>query len=124
MWHSREAMNEADLSLFAHVVGRPDAHVDLAQAALMIAEAEYPGLDIPSYINALDDVAGAERRVDELGRRLVVELVGGRLVVGLGGGLVARVARGRLGLLGARAARHERAAQRQQEPRAPSLHAH
>ena len=41
-------MNDADLSLFAHVVGRADAQVDLAQAALMIAEAEYPGLDIPA----------------------------------------------------------------------------
>src|SRR6185295_13798791 len=50
-------MDEADLSLFAHVVGRPDAHVDLAQAALMIAEGEYPGLDIPSYILALDRFA-------------------------------------------------------------------
>src|SRR5882672_6160687 len=55
-------MNEADLSLFAHVVGRPDAHVDLAQAALMIAEGEYPGLDIPSYIAALDRFAGRARR--------------------------------------------------------------
>jgi regulator of sirC expression with transglutaminase-like and TPR domain len=55
-------MNEADLSLFAHVVGRPDAHVDLAQAALMIAEGEYPGLDIPAYIAALDRFAARARR--------------------------------------------------------------
>jgi regulator of sirC expression with transglutaminase-like and TPR domain len=55
-------MNEADLSLFAHVVGRPDATVDLAQAALMIAEGEYPGLDIPSYIAALDRFAARARR--------------------------------------------------------------
>jgi len=55
-------MNPADLSLFAHVVGRPDAHVDLAQAALMIAECEYPGLDIPSYISALDRFAARARR--------------------------------------------------------------
>jgi regulator of sirC expression with transglutaminase-like and TPR domain len=57
-----QVMNEADLSLFAHVVGRPDAHVDLAQAALMIAEGEYPGLDIPSYIAALDRFAARARR--------------------------------------------------------------
>jgi len=55
-------MNEADLSLFAHVVGRDDAHVDLAQAALMIAEGEYPGLDIPTYIAALDRFGARARR--------------------------------------------------------------
>jgi regulator of sirC expression with transglutaminase-like and TPR domain len=55
-------MDAADLSLFAHVVARPDAHVDLAQAALMIAESEYPDLDIPSYIAALDRFAGRARR--------------------------------------------------------------
>jgi regulator of sirC expression with transglutaminase-like and TPR domain len=55
-------MTEADLSLFAHVVGRDDAHVDLAQAALMIAEGEYPGLDIPAYISALDRFGARARR--------------------------------------------------------------
>jgi regulator of sirC expression with transglutaminase-like and TPR domain len=55
-------MDEADLSLFAHVVGRPDAHVDLAQAALMIAEGEYPNLDIPTYIGTLDRFAARARR--------------------------------------------------------------
>jgi regulator of sirC expression with transglutaminase-like and TPR domain len=55
-------MDAADLSLFAHVVGRPDSHVDLAQAALMIAEGEYPNLDIPAYISALDRFAGKARR--------------------------------------------------------------
>jgi regulator of sirC expression with transglutaminase-like and TPR domain len=55
-------MNATDLSLFAHVVARPDSHVDLAQAALMIAEGEYPNLDIPSYISALDRFAARARR--------------------------------------------------------------
>jgi regulator of sirC expression with transglutaminase-like and TPR domain len=55
-------MNAADLSLFAHVVGRADAQVDLAQAALMIAEAEYPGLDIPTYISTLDRFGARARR--------------------------------------------------------------
>jgi regulator of sirC expression with transglutaminase-like and TPR domain len=55
-------MDAADLSLFAHVVGRPDARVDLAQAALMIAEGEYPRLDIPSYIAALDRFGARARR--------------------------------------------------------------
>jgi regulator of sirC expression with transglutaminase-like and TPR domain len=55
-------MDAADLSLFAHVVGRPDSHVDLAQAALMIAESEYPHLDIPAYMSTLDRVAARVRR--------------------------------------------------------------
>jgi regulator of sirC expression with transglutaminase-like and TPR domain len=49
-------MEAADLSLFAHVVGRA-ANLDLAQAALMIAEAEYPGLDIARYVDMLDNLA-------------------------------------------------------------------
>src|SRR5262245_51631898 len=57
-----QVMDEADLSLFAHVVARPDAHVDLPQAALMIAEGEYPNLDIPSYITAIDRFAARARR--------------------------------------------------------------
>jgi regulator of sirC expression with transglutaminase-like and TPR domain len=55
-------VDSADLSLFAHVVGRPDVHVDLAQAALMIAAGEYPGLDIPAYIAALDRFGARARR--------------------------------------------------------------
>src|SRR5579872_3411441 len=50
------AMEAADLSLFAHVVNRATSR-DLAQAALMVAEAEYPGLDIARYIDMLDTVA-------------------------------------------------------------------
>lgn len=55
-------MNDADLRIFAHVVGRADAQVDLAQASLMIAEAEYPGLDIPAYIATLDRFGARARR--------------------------------------------------------------
>ncbi|HET6279993.1 MAG TPA: transglutaminase-like domain-containing protein [Polyangia bacterium] len=50
-------MEAADLSLFAHVVGRSADDLDLAQAALMVAEAEYPGLDIARYIEMLDQLA-------------------------------------------------------------------
>ncbi len=53
-------MEAADLSLFAHVVRR-GAAMDLAQAALMVAEAEYPGLDIARYIDMLDTLAGRVR---------------------------------------------------------------
>jgi regulator of sirC expression with transglutaminase-like and TPR domain len=54
-------MEAADLSLFAHVVRRATSR-DLAQAALMVAEAEYPGLDIARYIEMLDSLATRVRR--------------------------------------------------------------
>jgi regulator of sirC expression with transglutaminase-like and TPR domain len=59
-------VNAADLSMFSHVVGRPDGEVDLAQAALMIAEAEYPGLDIPAYVGLLDRFGSRARRAISL----------------------------------------------------------
>ena len=54
-------MEAADLSLFAHVVSRATGR-DLAQAALMVAEAEYPGLDIARYIEMLDSLATRVRQ--------------------------------------------------------------
>jgi regulator of sirC expression with transglutaminase-like and TPR domain len=42
--------------MFAHVVGRPDAEIDLAEAALLIAETEYPGLPIARYTGMLDEL--------------------------------------------------------------------
>jgi regulator of sirC expression with transglutaminase-like and TPR domain len=51
----------ADLALFAHVVSRPEDELDLAQAALLIAEPEYPGLDLPHYLDRLDRLAAAAR---------------------------------------------------------------
>src|SRR5262245_21062648 len=51
-----------DLALFAHVVARPEAEVDLAQAALLIAEPEYPGLDVAGYLDRLDGLADEARR--------------------------------------------------------------
>ena len=55
-------MADAELALFAHVARRPDAELDLARAALMIAEPEYPSLDVARYIEALDEL-GAEARI-------------------------------------------------------------
>lgn len=52
----------ADLVLFAHVVRRPEAQLDLAQAALLIAEPRYPGLDIPYYLGLLDKLGDEARR--------------------------------------------------------------
>ena len=54
-------MPRAELTLFAHVAARPDAELDLAQAALLIAEDEYPGLDIAAYVERLDAFGEAAR---------------------------------------------------------------
>ena len=64
-----------DLTLFAHVCARPEAELDLAEAALLIAEAEAPGLDVARYLKLLDELgrraaaavsrcAGDEARVE------------------------------------------------------------
>ena len=54
----------ADLALFAHVVLKPEADLDLVQGALLVAEAEYPNLDIPHYVSKLDELArGARERL-------------------------------------------------------------
>jgi regulator of sirC expression with transglutaminase-like and TPR domain len=48
-------MNERlGLTLFAHVATRPEAELDLAEAALLIAETEAPGVDVVHYTRALD----------------------------------------------------------------------
>jgi regulator of sirC expression with transglutaminase-like and TPR domain len=54
-------MPRAELTLFAHVAARPDAEIDLAQAALLIAEDEYPGLDVAAYIERLDRIGATAR---------------------------------------------------------------
>ncbi len=56
-------MPRAELTLFAHVAARPDAEIDLAQAALLIAEDEYPGLDVAAYIERLDEMGAAARQL-------------------------------------------------------------
>ena len=52
---------EPDRSLadFASAVGRPDAEIRLARAALLIAAAEQPGLDVDGYLGRLDTLADA-----------------------------------------------------------------
>jgi regulator of sirC expression with transglutaminase-like and TPR domain len=49
------------LTLFAHIAARPEAEIDLAEAALLIAEAEYPGLSVARYVRALDDLGRSAR---------------------------------------------------------------
>lgn len=47
--------------LFQHVVDRDDDEIDLAAAALLIAEVEYPGLDVAHYVSVLDAWAESAR---------------------------------------------------------------
>jgi regulator of sirC expression with transglutaminase-like and TPR domain len=55
-------------TLFAHLITLPEAELDLAQAALLIAEGAYPGLDERRYIEVLDDLGrAARRRIDAAG---------------------------------------------------------
>ncbi|EYF04043.1 SirB1 family protein [Chondromyces apiculatus] len=55
-----------DLTLFAHVTARSEDELDLAEAALLIAEAEHPGLDVPRYLAMIDRIgADVRRAVDQ-----------------------------------------------------------
>lgn len=44
---------------FAELALGPDDRIDLAEAALLIAQEEYPSLDIAAYVGRLDDLAAA-----------------------------------------------------------------
>jgi regulator of sirC expression with transglutaminase-like and TPR domain len=48
-------------ALFTHLCARPEAEIDLAEACLLIAEAETPGLDVAHYIRALDALGDEAR---------------------------------------------------------------
>ncbi|MBO3463873.1 transglutaminase family protein, partial [Aetokthonos hydrillicola] len=49
---------------FFQEIQQPDECIDLAKAALYIAQEEYPELDPEEYLNALDTMAGgAEERL-------------------------------------------------------------
>jgi regulator of sirC expression with transglutaminase-like and TPR domain len=59
-------MDFAEISLFSHLVARPESDLDLARAALLIALPEYPRLDVSSYIEQLDRMgATAALRISE-----------------------------------------------------------
>ena len=62
---------DASLRAFARALGTPEAGLDLARAALLIAEVEHPGLPVDDYLRALDLLAarsGARRSDDPLHR--------------------------------------------------------
>jgi regulator of sirC expression with transglutaminase-like and TPR domain len=49
---------------FYREINQPDAQIDLAAAALYIAQEEYPNLEVEAYLNALDVMAAeAEERL-------------------------------------------------------------
>ena len=69
-------MDFAEISLFSHLVTRPESELDLARAALLIAEPEYPGLDVAGYVEHLDRLgATAAMRVRSAPRRPPLDTV-------------------------------------------------
>jgi regulator of sirC expression with transglutaminase-like and TPR domain len=52
---------QMNLTLFAHVCARPEPELDLAEAALLIAETEYPSLDVAAYVRTLDEIGRGAR---------------------------------------------------------------
>ncbi len=64
-------MDFAEISLFSHLVARPESDLDLARAALLIALPEYPGLDVAGYVEELDQLGNtAAIRIAEAPDRL------------------------------------------------------
>ncbi len=47
----------SNLPRFARLVGRKESSIDLGEAALLIAEDAYPGLDVDEYLRRIDDLA-------------------------------------------------------------------
>ena len=58
--------SDASLRMFAHLAARAESDVDLPRAALLLAEPEYPGLDIVAYLERLDEL-GAQVRAHLFG---------------------------------------------------------
>lgn len=63
----RDKTSRGIMDNFYQEINQPNAHIDLAKAALYIAQTEYPDLDIYAYLNALDVMAA------EVEERLPVE---------------------------------------------------
>jgi regulator of sirC expression with transglutaminase-like and TPR domain len=61
-------LSRVSLTLFSHVCSKPEEDLDLAEAALLIAESEYPGLDIARYVGMLEDMGRKARALGESGR--------------------------------------------------------
>ncbi len=59
-------MNEAR-QRFAALVAAPGHRIDVAEAALLIAQEEYPEIDVGAYLRRLDELAAAARARVQLG---------------------------------------------------------
>ncbi|HYW21216.1 MAG TPA: SirB1 family protein [Nodularia sp. (in: cyanobacteria)] len=71
---------------FYQEIQQPDEHIDLAKAALYIAQEEYPDLDITEYLNALDTMAAEvqERLPDSPYPLRIIQTLNQYLFVDLG----------------------------------------
>ena len=56
------ALAAAARERFVRLARGPEEKIDLAEAALLIAAEEYPGLDIPAYLARIDELAQRVRR--------------------------------------------------------------
>jgi regulator of sirC expression with transglutaminase-like and TPR domain len=57
-------MKLEEITLFSHLVARPESELDLLRAVLLVAEPEYPGLDVAAYVEEVDRLgASAKHRI-------------------------------------------------------------
>jgi regulator of sirC expression with transglutaminase-like and TPR domain len=56
------ALSAAARERFIQLARGPEEQIDLAEAALLIAAEEYPGLDVPAYLARIDELADRVRR--------------------------------------------------------------
>lgn len=60
-------MNKSEPDIFFYFADQPDSEVGLAMGALLIAQSEYPEVDIDNYIHKLDEMAEEVReRISEI----------------------------------------------------------
>ena len=70
-------MKPEEVTLFSHLVARPEAELDLIRAVLLIAEPEYPELDVAAYVEELDRLGAiaAQRIASAPGRPALANVV-------------------------------------------------
>jgi regulator of sirC expression with transglutaminase-like and TPR domain len=70
-------MKPEEVTLFSHLVARPEAELDLMRAVLLIAEPEYPALDVAAYVEELDRLGAlaAQRIASSPGRPALASVI-------------------------------------------------
>ncbi|HET6149826.1 MAG TPA: transglutaminase-like domain-containing protein [Polyangia bacterium] len=70
-------MKPEEVTLFSHLVARPEAELDLIRAVLLIAEPEYPQLDVGAYVEELDRLGAiaAQRIASAPGRPALASVI-------------------------------------------------